>query len=81
MAFITVKKGTPWANDCPNSAVTAQFRKLLKEVGIYRRGLGFYGLRHSFETVAGESIDQIAVDHIMGHTRADMASHYRERFG
>jgi integrase len=48
---------------------------------IYRRGLGFYALRHTFETIAGETRDQVAVDHIMGHERDDMATVYRERIG
>ena len=39
----------------------------------------FYALRHTFETIGGEAKDQIAVDHIMGHARDDMASVYRER--
>ena len=39
----------------------------------------FYALRHVFETIAGEAKDQVAVDHVMGHTRDDMASAYRER--
>ena len=55
------------------------FDKLLAQHGMKRRGLSFYALRHGFETVAGESKDQIAVDHIMGHAREDMASLYRER--
>jgi integrase len=38
----------------------------------------FYALRHTFETVAGESRDQAAVDHVMGHVRNDVASAYRE---
>jgi integrase len=46
---------------------------------IYRRGLGFYALRHTFETVGGESRDQVAVNHIMGHADASMAEVYRER--
>ena len=41
----------------------------------------FYALRHTFETIAGESRDQVAVDAIMGHSREDMASVYRERIG
>ena len=53
--------------------------KLLKSLGIGRTGLNFYGLRHTFETIGGESRDQVAVDHIMGHARDDMASVYRER--
>ena len=46
-----------------------------------RRGHTFYALRHTFETIAGESRDQVAVDAIMGHSREDMASVYRERIG
>jgi integrase len=46
---------------------------------IYRRGLGFYALRHGFETVGGESRDQVAVNHIMGHADSSMAGAYRER--
>jgi integrase len=53
--------------------------KLLKSLKLHRPGLNFYALRHTFETIAGESRDQVAVDHIMGHARDDMASVYRER--
>jgi hypothetical protein len=38
-----------------------------------------FALRHTFQTIAGDSKDQVAVDHIMGHARDDMASVYRER--
>ena len=53
--------------------------KLLRKLGLKRPGLNFYALRHTFETIAGESKDQVAVDHVMGHAREDMASVYRER--
>lgn len=46
---------------------------------LYRAGRSFYTFRHVFETIAGESTDQVAVDAIMGHERGDMASQYRER--
>jgi integrase len=66
-------------NNTPNDEIGKQFAKLLKELGIKRPGVSFYALRHTFETIGGESRDQVAVDHIMGHARDDMASLYRER--
>ena len=42
------------------------------------KGRGFYTFRRVFETVAGDSRDQVAVDYIMGHSRGDMASVYRQ---
>ena len=46
---------------------------------VYRKGIGFYGIRHTFETIGGESRDQVAVNHIMGHADNSMAAVYRER--
>ena len=59
--------------------MSLEFRKLLKAEELYRPKLGFYALRHTFETIAGESRDQVAVGHIMGHVDASMAGVYRER--
>lgn len=78
LVFIT-RYGRQWSTTDSQSPVTQVFRKLLKTLKIYRNGIGFYALRHGFETVGGDSRDQIAVDHIMGHSRNDMASVYRER--
>ena len=50
----------------------------MKRLGI-SVGRNFYALRHTFETIGGDAKDQVAVDHIMGHARDDMASVYRER--
>jgi integrase len=44
---------------------------------LHRKGLGFYALRHTFETIGGDAKDQVAVDAIMGHSCDDMASVYR----
>ena len=78
LVFIT-KYGQPWAKNTSDNPVTKETAKLLKELGIQRRGVNFYALRHSFETIGGDARDQVAVDHIMGYARDDMASVYRER--
>jgi integrase len=78
LVFLT-RQGTSWVKDGYSSPVCFKFGKLLKSLGIpARRGRGLYTLRHVFRTIADESKDQVAVDHVMGHARDDMASVYRE---
>jgi len=61
-------------------SLSPKFARLLKTLEVNgRRGRGFYALRHVFETVAGESRDQVAVNAIMGHADQSMAATYRER--
>jgi integrase len=90
LAFLT-SKGQSWGRTTHEDAsdgkvklrhrdfVGRGFEALLDDLGLHRDRLGFYTLRHVFETVAGDSRDQVAVDAIMGHSRNDMASAYRER--
>ena len=56
-----------------------EFSKVLRNLKLKRHGLSFYAMRHGFETVAGETTDQVAVDAIMGHSPKGMAGVYRER--
>ena len=78
--FIT-KYGGSWYKDNDTNPISQEFSKLLRSLDLHRAGLGFYALRHTCETVGGDSRDQVAVDHIMGHAsrQDDMASVYRER--
>jgi integrase len=80
LIFIT-RFGESWGKTTCDNPVSKETAKLLKSLGIERPGVNFYALRHTFETVGGESRDQVAVDAIMGHAPAadDMASVYRER--
>jgi integrase len=76
LAFLT-RCGVPWAKETEGGPITKETRKLLNVLGLNGHR-NFYCLRHTFRTVADESRDQPAADHIMGHSREDMASVYRE---
>ena len=74
--------GRPWVRETEKNRtdnVSPHFRDLMRKVGLYRAGLGFYTLRHVFRTVADAAKDPVAIDLIMGHSDSSMASHYRER--
>jgi integrase len=91
LVFLT-KYGRPWVrvvrkhdakgNETPAGAVDSvrlEFHKLLDTLGIKRERMGYYWLRHTFQTVGGNSKDPDAVSGIMGHADESMASRYRER--
>jgi integrase len=63
-----------------HDAVADAIQKAMKKAGVSLKGLGFYGLRRSFETIGAETGNQVAVDHIMGHVPAtsDMGAVYRQ---
>ncbi len=84
LVFIT-KYGSRWVRigpKAPIDAVGLQFGKLLNELKLQRAGRGFYAMRHTFATIAGEVRDQVAVNHVMGHSGGredDVPGRYRER--
>ena len=64
----------------PLDALSQKFAKLLKKLEINgRQGLGFYTLRHVFQTVGGDAKDPEAMAAIMGHVDSSMGAVYRER--
>jgi integrase len=64
-----------------DDAISKELRKLLRKLGINRHGLGFYAVRHGFQTIGDEVGDPVAVHFLMGHAEdaGDMSAHYRER--
>ncbi len=85
LCFLT-SHGRPiwWQSSKPDGEVylcdnlAKAFLKLCKTCKITRSQRGFYSLRRTFETVAGASKDQPAVDFVMGHFDASMAAVYRQ---
>jgi integrase len=64
-----------------DDAIAKELKKLAKQLGIDRKGVGFYAIRHGFQTVGDEAGDPVAVRFLMGHAddADDMSAHYRER--
>lgn len=74
LVFIT-RYGHRYIRENDPATISKEFSKLTKSLGITGT---FYWLRHVFETVAGGSKDQVAIDHVMGHSKPTMAGEYRE---
>jgi integrase len=73
--------GLPWEPKArSDNPVSKEMAKLLKSLDLHRPGLGFYALRHTFQTVAEKTRDKDAVRSIMGHAESsnDMSTHYSE---
>ncbi len=89
LVFIT-REGTPLVADrmvrqddgklryVSTNNLTLTFGRLLTRLKLRKTGHNFYSLRRTFETVAGASKDQVAVDLIMGHEDGSMAAVYRQ---
>ena len=78
LVFITKRRGS-WFKDTFDNPVAKEFRKIAEAAEVYQPGLTFYALRHTFQTIAGDCLDQVAVNLIMGHCDDSMAAVYRQR--
>lgn len=72
-------RGESYAGDHKGYRVAAEFSRAAVAAGV--EGRSFYDLRRTFQTVAENSLDLVAVKSIMGHAPAsgDMSSVYRQR--
>jgi len=90
LVFLTAR-GQPWVREVvhrsadgsikkvtPTNAVCQEFAKLMVTLGLKRKGVGFYALRHTFRTWADETRDQHAIHRIMGHAIPGMSGIYIE---
>lgn len=78
--FVT-RYGFPWEPKAKaDSPISKEMAKILKSLNLHRPGLGFYALRHTFQTIAEKARDKDAVRAIMGHVESanDMSAHYSE---
>jgi len=84
LLFLT-RKGGRWVflteSGAPADSISQEFTKVLRTLGLKRPRVSFYALRHTFETIAGETLDQVAVDCVMGHKIRGMKANYIERIG
>ena len=76
--FVPSRNGKP--HIVLHDVIKTAIQRALARERISQKGLGFYGLRRSFETIGGETGNQVAVDHVMGHAplTSDMGAIYRQ---
>jgi integrase len=74
-------RGESYVGNHRGYRVAAEMTRALDKADVNRKGLSFYALRHTFQTIGEDSGDVVAVQSIMGHApgNSDMASVYRER--
>ncbi len=81
LLFLTVR-GAPFlkvaVDGTHKDAAGQEFNKVLNRLGLKRRGIGLYALRHTFRTIADDARDTVAANLIMGHVDNSMAAVYRE---
>lgn len=61
-----------------SDAVGKEFKKILRKQSLDRDNANFYGLRHTFLTVADGAKDKPATDLVMGHVTSGIDAEYRE---
>ena len=78
--FFVTQEGLCWAkDDDTTNPISKRVTAALMRLKIHQKGMSFYWLRHTFRTVADETLDQPACNYIMGHSTGDIVETYRQR--
>jgi hypothetical protein len=64
LVFLT-RRGRSWAQTHGQNPVSTAMLELTRRCKVWRPGLGFYALRHTFETIGGECGDQLLCPRIV----------------
>lgn len=81
LCFLTAHGNPVWqahASGSISDRVGRAFFAICRKLELHKPGRSFYSLRRTYETVAGNSKDQIAVNFGMGHSDESMAAVYRQ---
>jgi hypothetical protein len=73
--LFTTMFGNPWVHGNTDS-IGLRFRKLVKDLGIHRGGVGFGSFRHTHTSAVGDHPDVGARHVVRGHQISGIESHY-----
>ena len=86
LVFVT-RHGARWVRFNPGTgssvdSISQETDKLLRSIDAKRKGLNFYSLRRTFQTIAAEAGDIPAIRLVMGHhDEGDMTARYTQHIG
>jgi integrase len=75
LVFITAALGS-FAKETTDNPISKEFSKLTDDLSLKQKGRGFYSLRHTFRTIAGNARDLEATRAIMGHVNEHVEEAY-----
>jgi len=82
LVFLTRHRKPWWVDGKSGDAITGQFTKLRTAAGVFRKGVGFYSLRHVTQTIGEQAAvrDGVAIKILMGHVDSSISAEYRENY-
>lgn len=82
LVFLTRHRKPWWIDGKSGDAITGEFAKIRRAAKVFRKGVGFYSLRHVTLTVGEQApeADPVAIRILMGHVDASISAKYRERY-